>query len=353
MKRVTTLAVLVVIGISVSAPLTLADVPNQMHYQGQLTDEAGAPLDTTISMVFAIYDDPTGLTSLWSESQDSVVITYGLFNVLLGSVNSIPDTLFADTGRWLGITIGSDPEIEPRTKMVTVPFAFRVSTVDGSTGGTIWGDVSVQSDLDLNGDLRVTGKATIGPGVGNVGTSAFAAGEDNLVEGDWSTVSGGLGNYAGGQHAVVGGGSSNSADSSGSTIGGGESNTVIGLRGTIGGGENNVVNGDRGTIGGGSGNTADGGFSAIGGGLNNAASGYYSTVSGGYRNVVEGWNSTIAGGYADTIAADYSYLFGIASRLNADSTFMVDMPHIRFGDEATGYEFPEDDGSSGQVMAAK
>ena len=29
---------------------------------------------------------------------------------------------------------------------------------------------------------------------------------------------------------------------------------------------------------------------------------------------------------------------------------MVDMPHIRFGDETTGYEFPTSDGTAGQVM---
>jgi hypothetical protein len=44
-------------------------------------------------------------------------------------------------------------------------------------------------------------------------------------------------------------------------------------------------------------------------------------------------------------------LFGINSYLSEDSTFMVDMPHIRFGDEATGYELPASDGSAGQVMA--
>jgi hypothetical protein len=45
-----------------------------------------------------------------------------------------------------------------------------------------------------------------------------------------------------------------------------------------------------------------------------------------------------------------SYLFGVGSKLTADSTFMVDMPHIRFGDETYGYEFPSSDGEYGQVM---
>lgn len=87
-------------------------------------------------------------------------------------------------------------------------------------------------------------------------------------------------------------------------------------------------------------------------GLNNNASGNYSTVTGGQFNDVEADYAAILGGFADTIfaGADYSYLFGIGSTLYADSTFLVDMPHIRFGDEATGYEFPTMDGSGGQVL---
>ena len=87
------------------------------------------------------------------------------------------------------------------------------------------------------------------------------------------------------------------------------------------------------------------------GGSQNTASAF-ATVGGGYHNFVGGMYSSILGGYADTITAgaDYSYLFGINSKLTEDSTFMVDMPHIRFGDETDGYEFPPSDGSSGQVL---
>jgi len=77
-----------------------------------------------------------------------------------------------------------------------------------------------------------------------------------------------------------------------------------------------------------------------------------SFVGGGKNNIASGDYSTIPGGYQDTITAtgDYSYLFGINSNLTQDSTFMVDLPHIRFGNEAGGYEFPTTDGSSGQAL---
>ena len=179
MRRIVSLTVPLFVMTLAAAPMAAADVPNQMNYQGQLTDDLGAPLDTVVSMTFTIYDDSSGGIVLWTETQTGVEVSQGLFNVLLGSDPPIPDTVFADDWTWLGIQIGADPEIAPLTKLATVPYAFRVSTVDGSTGGVISGDVSVQSDLDVDGDLRVTGKATIGPGHTNTGTSAFVAGHYN------------------------------------------------------------------------------------------------------------------------------------------------------------------------------
>jgi hypothetical protein len=42
-----------------------------------------------------------------------------------------------------------------------------------------------------------------------------------------------------------------------------------------------------------------------------------------------------------------SYLFGLRSKLTTDSTFMVDLPYIPFGDETDGYVFPPTDGAPG------
>jgi hypothetical protein len=126
---------------------------------------------------------------------------------------------------------------------------------------------------------------------------------------------------------VGGGGGASAADS----------NSAIGSNSVVSGGQRNIAEGDGATVAGGIGNTAKG---------------YYATVGGGENNLVEGKYSAILAGYGDTITApaEYSYLFGIGSRLSEDSTFMVDLPHIRFGDETTGYEFPTTDGMNGQVM---
>jgi hypothetical protein len=41
------------------------------------------------------------------------------------------------------MTVGTDPEMSPRTPLLTVPYAFRVSTIDGSAGGSVGGNINL------------------------------------------------------------------------------------------------------------------------------------------------------------------------------------------------------------------
>ncbi|MGB2804981.1 MAG: hypothetical protein WBD64_08820 [Candidatus Zixiibacteriota bacterium] len=162
MKRfVSMIAVLSIVFLALTFSVSAA-VPNMIYYQGQLTDALGAPLDTVINMTFTIYDDSsTGAAVWWSETQPGVVVSNGLFTVLLGSAGgAIVDTVFRGDFRWLGIQIASDPEITPRTRLVTVPYAHRVSTVDGASGGLISGDLEATGAIvagDVSGGYFVGG----------------------------------------------------------------------------------------------------------------------------------------------------------------------------------------------------
>jgi len=81
-------------------------VPQLLNYQGYLTDTLQIPLDDTLDMVFGIYDASTSGNELWNETQTGVIIERGVFSVLLGSVNAIPDSVFTGgTDRWLEITV--------------------------------------------------------------------------------------------------------------------------------------------------------------------------------------------------------------------------------------------------------
>lgn len=347
--------VLLFVLLAVAQPAT-AEVPNQMNYQGQLTDDLGAPLDTVVSMTFTIYDDSSGGVVLWTETQTGVEVSDGLFDVLLGSDTPIPDTVFADDWRWLGIQIGSDPEIAPLTKLVTVPYAFRVATVDGATGGNVYGNLLLHSSLyvgdydgesgqlritdgadntiigygstgslNMEGNLDISGKATLGWGNTNTGSDAFVAGRANQVSADYATVGGGFQNAATGQRTTVGGGWYNlasvvsatvaggqfdTAGAPGATVGGGSTNQAAGDYSTVSGGTHNTVSEQYGTVGGGRYNMAALLLSTVGGGQYNTAGGASSTIGGGSQNDAGGSNSTVGGGSADTAGGDFSTISG-------------------------------------------
>jgi hypothetical protein len=110
--------------------VALADVPGLISYQGTLTDDSGAALDTTVSMTFAIYTDSTGGGKVWFEIQPAVVVSQGLFNVMLGRVNPIPDTVFDWLTCWLSIKVGSDPELVPRQRIASTGYSFRAAEAD-------------------------------------------------------------------------------------------------------------------------------------------------------------------------------------------------------------------------------
>ena len=201
--------------------VSLAEVPHMINYNGRLTNSpSGTPVTGIVSMTFTIYDADIGGDSKWTETHPTVSVVDGLFNIILGAGTPpvpIEDTVFSGTDRWLEITVGAGT-IVPRTKLVSTPYAFRVSTIDGASGGTI------------------SGKLTIGPGHTNTGDYAFVAGSNNTASGERSTVGGGGSNTADGSHSAVGGGWANTASGLEATISGGFGNTASGSYSTIPGG---------------------------------------------------------------------------------------------------------------------
>jgi len=109
-----------------------ADVPDQMNYQGYLTDNAGDPVpDGNYSLTFRLYTVPAGGSAFWSEGQ-LVSVTGGLFDVQLGAGSPLDAADFDGSTLYLGIQVGGDPELTPRTKIVSYGYAFRAATADQS-----------------------------------------------------------------------------------------------------------------------------------------------------------------------------------------------------------------------------
>lgn len=311
-------------------------IPPAINYQGILTDGVGTPIVVPTNVDFRIWDAAAAGTELWMESQVVTPDSDGLFNVLLGTINPIPDTALSAAEAHLGITIAPDPEMVPRTQFVSVAYAYRPGTVDGATGG------------------HITSKVTIGPGHTNTGTEAFVAGDGNVATGNHAVIGGGLTHTASGSISTIAGGRSNNVSSTvgtigggigntasgsfASTVGGGESNAAAANRATVGGGSNNITEGELSVISGGGSNRVDSIGSVIGGGRFNRANGrynvigggggplpddsnytaqWYSTIGGGSKNAAIGFTSTVAGGWLNDATATSSTVGG---GVNNDAT---------------------------------
>jgi len=183
-----------------TATIGYADVPQMINYQGRLTGVGGEPLDTTLSMVFCLYEDSVTTTDLWTETQDPVTVEDGVFSVLLGSVNPIPDSVFDGSVRYLGVRVQGDDEMTPRSPVVSGGYAFRSVFSDTAAhaltgapdddwavhGDTIYhlGNVGIGTSnpaekLDVEGNIHATGSIFSGNSIGV--ETADGAGPDRLV----------------------------------------------------------------------------------------------------------------------------------------------------------------------------
>lgn len=120
----------IVIAILVLMTSSLAAVPKLINYQGRTTDSSGAPINGSFPMTFKLYSLPVSGTAYWIETHPAVIVDDGLFDVVLGSESSFDGIEPDGEEFWMGITIGVDPEISPRTRWLSVPFAFQANRAD-------------------------------------------------------------------------------------------------------------------------------------------------------------------------------------------------------------------------------
>lgn len=160
--------------------LVLSEVPQMINYQGRLADAGGNPVpDGDYNMVFTIYDSESAPGGIWYSGIQSVHVEGGQFSYLLGSVNILPDTLFNDTLRWLGIKVGDDPEIDPRTRIVTVPYAYQALRSDSAGYASDIADASVTTSKLAN--LTVTYDKIANGAVGSTKITPDAVTADHIA----------------------------------------------------------------------------------------------------------------------------------------------------------------------------
>ena len=107
-------------------------VPAMINHQGKLLSSAGSPVTGTKLMRFEFYNAATaGVRVNDFSEQQSVAVTGGIFNVLIGSptVGGVPANTFNPTGVFLSVQVEGE-ELLPRRRIAAVPYALRASESD-------------------------------------------------------------------------------------------------------------------------------------------------------------------------------------------------------------------------------
>ncbi|NUO19503.1 tail fiber domain-containing protein [bacterium] len=325
-------------------------IPQQVNFQGLLVNNGGNLVDTTVSMTFRIYTDSTSGSLLWTETRSAVSSINGLFNVRLGQVIPLPDGIFNQPQLWLGVTVGADDEMVPRNFLSSVPYSYRVSSVDGAKGGVISGPLSTDTTLQAEGIRFLDGTTQFTASVAGQqyadtnsydATRAWTSVQVSLKQSNsdtitwdatrtwvnsqlgplqadadtttWDATKANLAPLQNDSDTSLWDATRTWVNSMGYLRG---SNNSIGTTGFVGGGNYNSASGSYSFVGGGGGassadaNSASGSNSVIGGGRLNFASAFASTVGGGNANQSIADYSTIGGGFLNTVSGQMSVIGG-------------------------------------------
>jgi len=111
------------INLIISTLLICQSVPVILNYQGSLQDDSGDPVTGEFQIQVGIYTQETGGSNFWTEVHNPVSVNDGIFHLLLGSVNPLPDNIFNSSDRWITISVNGDGWMSPRTRIASVPYA--------------------------------------------------------------------------------------------------------------------------------------------------------------------------------------------------------------------------------------
>ena len=106
-----------------------ASVPHLINYQGRLTDTSSKPLEGAYDLTFRLFDAETAGSLLWEEVHTGVVISKGIFSIMLGSVTNL-DLPF-DKQYYLEIKVGTEV-MSPRQRITSSGYAIRAEEAESA-----------------------------------------------------------------------------------------------------------------------------------------------------------------------------------------------------------------------------
>jgi hypothetical protein len=139
-------------------------VPQTITHQGRLYDANKKPVSGPLEVTFKIYANEGDVDAIWTETKQ-ITFEEGYFSADLGK--DVPfDTamvpVFDGSIRYMGVTVGMDPEMTPRAPVQSVPYAMVAGDVFGDIHPT---SISVGGMPIINSSGEWTGAPTglVGP----------------------------------------------------------------------------------------------------------------------------------------------------------------------------------------------
>ena len=115
---------------------SLAEVPRLINYQGRISESDGSTGNSDLTFTFNLYSSATDGESLWQEVHTAIP-TDRVFNVLLGSLQPLPDLVQLQDSLFLSLSTETDGELLPRQQIVSVAYALRANVADNVAATTI------------------------------------------------------------------------------------------------------------------------------------------------------------------------------------------------------------------------
>jgi hypothetical protein len=192
------LGILMLLGLII--PSLVMAVPQNISFQGKLTDSNGQPVTNfSLQMVFRIYDAETSGNMLWEEYQP-VEVYEGIYSVYLGNgtttIGNFDISLFSADNRWFEIEIDSEV-MTPRQPVTSVAFAFTAenATQLGGQNADVYSNIESINNLtgDINGNISIAAGSNVTITSANntitISSTGGAGGVTSLSQGTGITLS--------------------------------------------------------------------------------------------------------------------------------------------------------------------
>jgi hypothetical protein len=175
-----------VFGLMLSAS---AEVPQQVHYNGYLTNAVGEAVDCpdpvqcvdTFSIRFRLYSSEDGGSAIWEEEYSNVPVYMGSFHAILGTVTPISAEII-DGPTWLAIKINEHEEMYPRQKVASSAYAIRAGHAESSLEAT---NASQLGGVDASDYATAASVTELETNLSVVATEGLPA---DLADGDQDTL---------------------------------------------------------------------------------------------------------------------------------------------------------------------